>query len=108
LLKLCELIIFFLNLAGTVEGMIYYLQKFENICCLFDEAGQFIGAIGRYNGGGSSAVMYERSIYLELGNAPRDFRRDLKINRCLIKYPRCNLCMNGNIFINPSKTLQSW
>ncbi len=77
--------------------MLFYLERFVSICCFFDEASGFIGALGRYTGGGNSAVMYERSIYLELGNAPRDFRRDLKVGRCCINYPRLNLCMNGTI-----------
>ena len=75
--------------------MLYYLQKFLNIGCFFDEAGGWVGQFGRYNGGGNSALMYERSIYLELGNAPGDFRRDLKISRCSITDPRLNLYMNG-------------
>ena len=75
--------------------MLFYLEKFTNIVCLWDESGSFMGAFGRYSGGGSSALAYERSIFLELANSPRDFRRDLKQGRCCIKNPRLNLCLNG-------------
>ena len=54
-----------------------------------------MGSFGRYNGGGTGASSYDRSIYLELANAPKDLRRDLKQARCRIVEPRLNICLLG-------------
>lgn len=54
-----------------------------------------MGAFGRYSGGG---VLYERSIYLELANAGRVFKRDLKTERTKIVSPRLNMCVLGHPF----------
>jgi hypothetical protein len=51
-----------------------------------------MGSFGLYKGGAST---YDRSIFLELGNAPADFRRDLKQARCMILSPRLNICLLG-------------
>ena len=69
----------FLNfIAGTVEATIYYLNKFKSIISLWDEASSFLCAFGRYSGGGSSAALYDRSVYNELFNSGQLFLRDLK------------------------------
>ncbi len=54
-----------------------------------------LGAFGRYSGGGA---LYERSIYLELANAGRVFKRDLKTERTRIVNPRLNICVLGHPF----------
>lgn len=54
-----------------------------------------MGAFGRYSGGGA---LYERSIYLELANAGRVFKRDLKNERTKIVAPRLNICVLGHPF----------
>jgi hypothetical protein len=62
---------------------------------LFDEASMLLGAFGRYSGGGA---LYERSIYLELANAGRAFKRDLKTERTRICTPRLNMSVLGHPF----------
>ena len=61
---------------------------------MFDEASMLMGAFGRYIGG----ALYDRSIYLELANAGRAFKRDLKTERTKIESPRLNMCVLGHPF----------
>jgi len=56
----------------------------------------FLGSFGLYKGG---AGQYDRSVFLELGNAPTDFRRDLKQSRCHISNPRLWIALLGNYLI---------
>ena len=74
--------------------MVYYLEKFTTILCLWDESNQFMGSFGRYSSG-NSAANYDRSIYLECSNAGDDFARDLKAMRCIVLNPRISLCLLG-------------
>ena len=78
-----------------MEGLLFYLDKFQTMISLWDESSSFMGSFGRYTGDGGASVGYDRSIYLELANVPNDFRRDLKQSRCRIQYPRLNLCLLG-------------
>lgn len=48
--------------SGTVEALVFYLEKYRSIISFFDESSQFLGAFGRYSGGGA----YDRGIYLQL------------------------------------------
>ena len=86
-----------LNLAATVEALLFYLEKYQSCLCYWDESSTFMGSFGRYSGASNGS--YDRSIYLELANAPSEFRRDLKGTRCYIEEPRLSLCLLGNKFI---------
>jgi len=77
---------------ATVEAMIHYLELYGTIVCLWDESNQFLGSFGRYNAQGAN---YERSVYLECSNAGDDFRRDLKLYRTCVDFPRISICLLG-------------
>lgn len=82
---------------ATVEAMIHYLELYGTIICMWDESNQFLGSFGRYNAQGAN---YERSVYLECANAGDDFRRDLKMYRCCVEFPRISICLLGIYFKN--------
>ncbi len=61
---------------------------------LWDESASFMSSFGLYKG--SNGAGYDRSIILELYNAPRRFKRDLKSSRTIIENPRLNICVLGH------------
>ena len=60
---------------------------------LWDESASFMSS-GLYKG--SNGAGYDRSIILELFNAPKQFKRDLKGERTTITNPRLNICVLGH------------
>jgi hypothetical protein len=64
----------------------------------WDEASTFFGSFGLYESG--DAKSYDRSIFLELYNGPKKYKRDLASQRLTIHNPRFNLCLLGKDFIN--------
>ena len=87
-----KIISVFIILAATIEALIDRLREFQNVVSLWDEAATFLNSLGLYKGGNSS---YDRSIILELYNAPSKYRRDIKDKKTLIINPRFNLCLLG-------------
>ncbi|RNA44246.1 hypothetical protein BpHYR1_047777 [Brachionus plicatilis] len=61
--------------GATVEAIIELLKNFAQILSLYDESSSFIGALGRYNNGGTS---YDCSIFLQIFNGTT-INRDLKV-----------------------------
>ena len=59
---------------------------------MWDEANTFLSSLGLYKGNST----YDRSIILELFNAPSKYRRDLKDKKTVISNPRFNLVLLGN------------
>lgn len=59
----------------------------------FDEAGIFLGSLGRYSSGGS---MYDRGVFLNLWNGPNMFNRDCKGVKTRLKNPLFNMIMNAH------------
>jgi hypothetical protein len=53
-----------------------------------------MSSFGLYKG--SSGAGYDRSIILELYNAPSKFKRDVKSKRISIENPRLNICVLGH------------
>jgi len=82
--------------AATVEGMVFYLEKFTCMLSMWDEATMFVASFGRYGNG--SAANYDRSVYLEVANAGEVFTRDLKGSRSRINNPRLQICLLGNYY----------
>lgn len=78
--------------GGTVEALIELIKNLQFVLSMFDEGNAFLGSFGRYNGGSS----YDRSIFLELYNAPNFYNRDLKSARTRLVNPRLNLCLLGH------------
>ncbi len=66
----------------------------QNGLSLWDESASFLSSFGLYKG--SNGAVYDRSIILELYNAPKQFKRDLKGSRTLIRNPRLNICVLGH------------
>ncbi len=81
--------------APTVEALLYHLNSLKTVLSFFDEAQTFFGSFGRHTS--ANGASYERSIYLELANAPDVFQRDQKFSngRTIINNPRLNLCLLG-------------
>ena len=74
--------------------MISLLRLTKNGLSLWDESGSFLSSFGLYKG--SNGACYDRSIILELYNAPKQFKRDLKGCRTTIQNPRLNICVLGH------------
>ena len=53
-----------------------------------------MSSFGLYKG--SNGAGYDRIIILELFNAPKQFKRDLKVERTTITNPRLNICVLGH------------
>ncbi len=62
------------------------------ILALYDEGGQFFGALGRYGSGGDKTG-YDRSMYLTFWGAVDSFIRDLKGERTKLIMPRLMICL---------------
>lgn len=63
------------------------------VISLWDEASTLMSSFGLYKGGDGKS--YDRSIILELFNAPKIYRRDLTNSRIYIQNPRLNLSILG-------------
>jgi hypothetical protein len=79
--------------GATVEALIELLKQMKSIVSFYDESSSFLGALGRYNGTGSS---YDRGIFLELFNMSRKYNRDLKSGRTRLHEPKLNMCLLGH------------
>ncbi len=75
-------------LSGTIEAIIYKLEKCSTVLSFFDESQTFFGALGRY----SEKSSYDRSIYSTLFNAPPELSRDLAKSSTVLQEPRFNMC----------------
>ena len=75
-----------------MEAIIELLKNLGQILSLYDESSSFIGALGRYNNGGTS---YDRSIFLQLFNGTT-INRDLKGGRTRLRNPKLNICLLGH------------
>ena len=76
------------NAAATVEALIETLRKQNCLLSLYDEGSMWFGQQGRYTNGGA---IYDRSIYLDLYNCKRSFKRETELIN-----PRFNLCLLGH------------
>lgn len=87
--------------SGSVEGLLEHLDTIPCMLAFYDESNTFLGTIGRYSNGGSSAL-YERSIYLTLFSVADFIDRDIKATRSKIRCPRFHMCLLGHpyFFIN--------
>jgi hypothetical protein len=74
--------------------LISLLRLTKNGLSLWDESGSLLSSFGLYKG--SNGACYDRSIILELYNAPKQFKRDLKGCRTTIQNPRLNICVLGH------------
>lgn len=82
----------------TVEALVEIMKNQSKILSFYDEASTFTGSLGRYNNGG---VAFDRSVYLEMFNGPKEYNKDIKnVQTCLIN-PRINITLAGHpkIFI---------
>lgn len=87
--------------SASVEGLLEHLNNIPCMAAFYDESNTFLGQLARY-GGGASAALYERSIYLSLFSAVDSLDRDLKSERLKIIMPRFHMCLLGHpyFFIN--------
>ncbi len=79
--------------CATIEGTIELLSKETQLITYNDEFASFIGGMGRYNNGGKE---FDRSVFLQLFNAPQYYKRDLKQGRTQCNKPLLNITSLGN------------
>jgi len=63
---------YFFSLKNYIS--LHFIFK-GKIMSFLDEAGIFLGSLGRYSSGGS---LYDRGVFLNQWNGPKHFNRDLK------------------------------
>ena len=79
--------------AATVEALLHYVKSLSSVVSFWDESNTFVASFGLYKSG-AHAMGYDRSIFLELYNAPNRYYRDLKGERSVLVGPRVNLGLN--------------